>query len=127
MVTGFYILPLAILYIWLSASVIKIRRREKIGLGDGGHPELLKAMRAHANFAEYTPILVIIMLTLELSNAPIWTLHIFGALLVVSRSIHAFGLLKTQGTSYGRFIGMVITFSLLFLGSLATIALALIK
>ena len=58
-------LPIVALYaglnglilLWLAAAVSRIRLRTGIWLGDGGAPELVRAMRGLANFAEYVPLM----------------------------------------------------------------------
>lgn len=52
-----YAVLLALLFIYLSAQTIKVRRRVRVAVGDGGNSEMLRAMRVHANFAELCPSL----------------------------------------------------------------------
>lgn len=82
----------AILHIWLSLRVSGLRRPLKIGFGDGGNEMLLRRMRAHANFAENTPIFLIVLGVLELAiggNLILWTA---GILFILARIAHAFGM-----------------------------------
>ena len=58
----------AILHIWLSLRVGRLRRPLKIGVGDGGNEVLLRRMRAHANFAENMPIFLILLGLIELAG-----------------------------------------------------------
>ena len=51
----FYAAILALLYVCLSARTIGFRRKSRVSIGDGGDQELLRAIRMHANFAEYVP------------------------------------------------------------------------
>ena len=43
------------LLLTLSALVVRQRRRHHVELGDGGVPELERAIRAFGNAAEYAP------------------------------------------------------------------------
>lgn len=126
MITAFYIFPLALILIFLSVKVIGIRRSKLIGLGDGGDPDLLKACRAHGHFIEYVPFLVIIMALLEMSDCSHLALHVYGGALVFSRIAHAVGLFQSAGATWGRFIGMMTTFLLLFFGATGLLVLNVI-
>ena len=55
-IVPFYASLLAALYFFLSLRVIRMRRRERIALGDGENARLERAIRVHANFAEYVPL-----------------------------------------------------------------------
>lgn len=71
MISSFYAAILALLIVWLSLRVIKLRRIKKVRLGDGGEPELQVAIRAQGNATEYVPISLILLVLLELSGAHI--------------------------------------------------------
>ena len=63
---------LTIIFIKLSFAVIGLRRKNKVGLGNGGHDDLERAIRAQGNFAEYVPFGIILIACLELNGAPWW-------------------------------------------------------
>ena len=52
LVTSIIASILTAILIKLSFAVIELRRKNKVGLGSGGHEELERAIRAQANFAE---------------------------------------------------------------------------
>jgi len=82
----------AILHIWLSLRVSRLRRPLKIGVGDGGNEVLLRRMRAHGNFAENAPLFLVLLAVVELatgSNMLLWTA---GILFILARIAHAFGM-----------------------------------
>lgn len=82
----------AILHVWLSLRVSRLRRPLKIGFGDGGNEILLRRMRAHANFAENVPIFLLLLAVLELAtggNLALWSAAI---LFILARIAHAFGM-----------------------------------
>jgi uncharacterized membrane protein YecN with MAPEG domain len=82
----------AILHVWLSLRVSRLRRPLKIGFGDGGNEILLRRMRAHANFAENVPIFLVLLAALELATGG--NLILWGAaiLFILARIAHAFGM-----------------------------------
>ena len=49
----FYAALLGLLFFYLSIRTIGLRRKLKIGVGAKDNEEMLRAMRVHANFAEY--------------------------------------------------------------------------
>ena len=60
-ITAFYGGLLGITFMYLSILVIQGRRSGKISLGDGGDNHFLGVIRAHANFAEYVPLILVPM------------------------------------------------------------------
>ncbi len=110
----------------LSWRVVSLRRRLRIGLGDGGNADLQRAVRVHGNFLEYTPIALLLIALLELNGLePVW-LHAAGVALLVFRSLHAFGLARSTGTSFGRFAGTLGTWVLLAALAVTALVRALI-
>lgn len=113
----------AVFQIVLALLVILRRRAMRVGFLDGGDTALLKRMRAHGNFTETVPSMLLLLLMLELAGLPRAWLWGLGAALVLSRSLHAWGLLGASG-SFGRVAGTVLT--LLVLGAQALAILALV-
>ncbi len=111
MITSIYASLSALLIIKLAFSVIKLRRKNKISVGDGGIDELHLAIRTHANAVEYIPITLMLLLTLELNGAPKMLIHGLGILLIIGRIIHAMGL--SVNNLPKRVLGMQITIGLL--------------
>jgi uncharacterized membrane protein YecN with MAPEG domain len=108
-ISGLYSALLTILVIVLTFAVIRQRQKLHVGLGDGGHESLTRAMRAHGNAIETIPLSLLLLIILEVNQASATSLHIFGSLLFIGRLLHAWGLSQKSGTSFGRFYGMVIT------------------
>lgn len=93
----------------LANVVIAGRRKHKIVLGDAGNSVFNRAVRAHANAAEYIPAGLVGILMLSLfEGLPIWLLHASGASLTVGRILHGFGL-NLGALNVGRMLGMVLT------------------
>jgi uncharacterized membrane protein YecN with MAPEG domain len=119
-ITPLYAGLLAILFLALSARVVQ--KRSNVSLGDGGDPELLRRIRGHANFAEYVPLILLMMAMLEFGGAmPIWLLHLLGVTLVVARVLHGIALSYTAKWKFGRFYGTLLTFIVLLVCGLLCI------
>lgn len=112
-VTSIIASVLTIIFIRLSFAVIGLRRRNKIGLGSGGHDDLERAIRAQGNFAEYVPFGILLIACLELNGAPWWLVAIPGITLIVGRLIHAVGINQPPPDFSKRVLGMKFTFNTL--------------
>ncbi|MCS6180233.1 MAPEG family protein [Shewanella baltica] len=110
MVTGLYASLTGLLIVALAYRVVKLRRGQKIGMGDGGNNALALANRVHVNLIENAPIVLILMLVAEASGLPVFYLHCFGTVWIVARLLHAIGLTQGQGGyHFGRFWGVLLT------------------
>jgi hypothetical protein len=112
-VTPLYAGLLAVLYLVLSYRVVQMRGPGMPSLGDGGNTALMRRIRGHGNFAEYVPLLLLMMGSLELGRLPATWLHALGATLLVARVLHGIALSFTDGWKFGRFWGTLLTFVLL--------------
>ena len=111
-ITATYVAALALLYAWLSLQVVRLRRRCRVGFGDDGNTGLRSAIRAHAHFAEYVPIIALMAAVLEMSGLAATWIHALMGSLVIARLLHPFGMYAKPNTlqfSIGRVGGMVIT------------------
>lgn len=120
-ITAFYASLLALLFIGLSFNIIRLRFQLKIGLGDGGEPSLIKAIRIHGNFSEYMPLALILLAGLELNGVDSLWVHIFGSILFLGRISHAIGLSLSIGTSKPRAFGVISMFLVLLMLAIANI------
>ena len=84
----------AFIIVWLSLNVIRIRRRERVSIGDGGNEQLRVSMAAQFNATEYIPITLLLLFALEFNGASLAIVHAFGIALVAGRIIHAHAMLK---------------------------------
>jgi uncharacterized protein len=112
-VTPLYVALLALWLLVLSARVSQLRMRKRIMLGDGGDSELRRVIRGHANFAEYVPVALLLLLVLEASRFSLYVLHALGVMLLVGRLIHGYALCYTSEWRLGRFWGTLLTFVML--------------
>ena len=104
---------LTIIFVRLSFAVIRLRRKNKVGLGSGGHEELERAIRAQGNFAEYVPFGIILIACLEINGAPWWLVAVPGITLIAGRLIHAKGINMPPPDFSQRVLGMKFTFNTL--------------
>jgi len=109
-VTSIIAAVLTAVFIRLSFNVIGLRRKNKVGLGSGGHEDLERAIRAQGNFAEYVPFGLILLACLELNGAAWWLVAIPGLALIIGRLIHAVGINTPPPDFSKRVLGMKFTF-----------------
>jgi len=114
-----------LLMLVLLMRISQIRHARRIGLGDGGDPELLRRIRVHANFVEHVPIALLLLALLELAGLPAPWLWGLGSTLLLARVLHAAGLSRSAGHSFGRFWGTALTWLVLLVMALAGVWLAL--
>lgn len=100
---------LGFLYFKLSLNVVGYRRKHKVSVGDGGQEDLLRAIRAQGNLAEYAPIALILMACLELNKAPWWVTAILAASFVLGRILHPMGIKDASAPMTMRVRGMQLT------------------
>lgn len=118
-----YASALGLLFARLSWRALTLRRSYKVGVGDGGILDLRKALRAHANFAEYTPITVFLLYMLEAAALyPSVLLHGLSLALCIGRVSHAYGVSQVNENYRYRVFGMVITLAVLSSAALLNLA-----
>lgn len=84
---------LALLLTGLSVYVSRLRLRHQVSFGDGGHKELLVAMRAHGNALEHTTLFAV--LALAAAALPSLSANVLGsccAAFVFARFLHAWAI-----------------------------------
>ncbi|MGY2734420.1 MAPEG family protein [Sphingomonas sp. UYP23] len=115
---GYIMLPIAlvtagaaaIVNLWLAMRTGAIRHQTKISVGDGGNELLIRRMRAHANFIESAPFIVILIALIEFTTGTSLWLWAASALFLVARVVHPLGM---DGMRLGREAGTLVTFALL--------------
>ena len=117
-VTALYAGVLGVYFLWLARLVIAARGRHGISLGTD-HVEVLRAVRAHGNFAEYAPLALLMLALCEANGLPPAALHALGALLVVGRVLHATGIAREPEDFRWRGLGMGLTFAMIGVASVA--------
>ena len=104
-ITAVYALPLAAIYLVLWFRVTQMRAALGISIGDAGNPTLHERIRCHGNFVEWVPMVLILMIIAESLGADAIYVHITGALLVLGRLAHPFGLKAEKATHVLRIVG----------------------
>lgn len=97
-----------ILNIWLALRINAARSASGVYLGDGGSEALQRRMRAQANYVEYTPFVLALILVIELSGKGSWWLGVVAAVYFAGRIGHGFGM-DGGALLKGRFIGTMTT------------------
>jgi uncharacterized membrane protein YecN with MAPEG domain len=113
-----YAAILALLFVYLSFRTIGLRRRLQIGIGHSENPQMLRAMRVHANFAEYAPLALLLIAMVEAQGAASWLVHGLGGLLTLGRLLHAYGVSQVNERFIFRVSGMVMTFNTLIIAAI---------
>ncbi|WP_257539096.1 MAPEG family protein [Sphingobium sp. CFD-1] len=87
----------ALINLWLASRCVRIRMADKAIHGDGGNALLARRMRAHANFIEYTPIVLILFALIEMAlGASLW-LWIGALAYAIARIAHGLGMDAESG------------------------------
>ncbi len=115
--TSLFAALLTLLYIVLAIRIIRLRWRERVGIGTGESLPLKAAVRVHGNFSEYVPLGLILLGLMEFNGASDTILVAMGGLLLIARIFHAIGLTKSIGVSIYRTIGVLGTFSMLLVSA----------
>lgn len=113
----------ALLNLWIATRCARIRISDKVIHGDAGNSLLARRMRAHANYIEYTPIVLILFLVVELAvGASLW-LWIGALVYVVARVAHAFGMDADKPTLW-RAGGALLTWGVMVAMAIAALTIA---
>ncbi len=102
----------AVVNLWLAFRIVPMRLKDNVLIGDDGNQRLQARMRAHANFTEYAPFILILLGLIELAGGSTLWLWIAGAVFVIARIAHAFGMDRTT-SSVPRAGGALATWALM--------------
>lgn len=80
----------------LTYQVIKRRRHEQAATGVPVSKDLERAIRAHGNFVEVTPIFLILLILLEMVDSYLWWVAGLGVCFVIGRLLHARSMLVDE-------------------------------
>ena len=95
----------ALINLWLAIRCGQVRTKEKVDIGDGGNEALIRRMRAHSNFSEFTPIVLILIGVIEYATGTSTWLWVVMSVYMLARVAHAFGM---DGVMKARFAGIII-------------------
>ena len=116
----------SVLFVLLSINVIRARRRHKVAIGAGRNKSVERAMRVHANFAEYVPFALLLITLLELNKANAMLLIALCSALLVGRLVHAFCVSMENERFVYRVSGMAMTFTVILIAALANLAVVIL-
>lgn len=91
-----YAALLALIYIGLGVNTVRQRIRHQVTIGTKGHEPLERAARAHANFGEYVPFALLLLLLLEYAEVARTWIAVLAGILVVARLCHTYSLLVVE-------------------------------
>ena len=61
-ITSWAAIYLTIFYVIISMRIGLNRQKRRLSLGDGGVQEMTRLIRGHANFAEYVPLVLVLLI-----------------------------------------------------------------
>ena len=97
-ITSAYAGILSVIFTLLSFWVVGGRGQYRVLHGDGGQPQLNSRIRAHANFAEYVPMILLLTALYEASGGSRTGVHWLLAPLVLARLLHPVGMLARENS-----------------------------
>lgn len=119
LVTPLFAALFGILYFLLSINVVRHRFSKQVSLGDGDDKYVERAIRIHANFIEYVPLILVLFYFYEIMTLSGSLVFVLGSSLLLARICHVVGMIKPRQFLVLRQIGALVTFSVLLIVSLA--------
>ena len=126
LITPLYAALFALVFVALSVRTLLLRRRFKVAIGTRQQPLLARAARAHANFAEYVPLALLLIYFLEIQTGSRLWVHSLCVALFIGRLCHAYGVSQLEEDFRFRVFGMAMTFTALISAALRLLLDALI-
>ena len=110
LITPAYAAIFALLFVALSLRTVRLRRRLRVAVGDGGDAQLQRAARVHSNFAEYVPFALVLIYFTEIGAAGNAWVHGLCLALLAGRLLHAYGVSQVKENYRFRVASMALTF-----------------
>jgi uncharacterized membrane protein YecN with MAPEG domain len=123
--TALYAALLGLLFTMLTLLVARARMRSRVNFGTGEDRLLERAVRAHGNFAEFVPLVLLSIGLAEGLGLAAWAVHALGATLLLARIGHAIGISREPDVTALRSLGAGLTLAVLLVASLTLLGLAL--
>ena len=98
----------ALVNIWLMIRCGQARSKESVSIGDVGSEFVIRRMRAHANFVESAPFVLILIAALEATSGTNNWLWGLGIAYIIGRLAHGLGM-DGGSLGKGRMVGTLIT------------------
>ncbi len=102
----YYAAALGFLLVLLTYNVLHFRVKAAISSAEDDNAKGDQIARVHANFTEYVPTGLALLIALEWSGAPALMVHFGGAIFTVARYLHAWGYTTNPYASFGRIVGI---------------------
>lgn len=125
-VTILYAGLFGLLLLVLSLNIFREYVRMALGISAGDSELWKRSERAQHSFVEFVPICLLLIFLIEAHGAPRPVLHGLGIMLLVARTLHAYGVGKGSLSNVMRMIGTQTTYLTLMISSLACIYYALV-
>jgi uncharacterized membrane protein YecN with MAPEG domain len=109
----------AIFLVLISFPIANRRRATQLSAGDGGDEKFNRMIRAQANFAEYTPLALIVIGLIEMNGFAQIFVCSLAAAFAAGRLLHLVGMLGPVIPA--RALGMILTFGVLLVGGSALV------
>jgi uncharacterized membrane protein YecN with MAPEG domain len=119
-VTAAYAAILGLIYFALSAWVVMGRAKFRVINGDGGVSGLHRRIRAHANFAEYVPLILLLAALIEAGGGSRTSIHALLLPLTIARLMHPVGMVAKENSRQQymfRAPGAIVTWAVLIAAS----------
>ena len=100
---------LLFIFIALSINAAFTRRKSGLAVGEGDNETLLRAVRAHGNFVEYTPMFLISLFLIDHVSKNCEYILVIGSGFILGRISHATSMFLKKGIL--RITGMFLTFT----------------
>ena len=106
-----YLVTTILLFIFVALSINAAFTRRKSGLavGEADNETLLRAVRAHGNFVEYTPMFLISLFLIDHVSKNCEYILVIGSGFILGRISHATSMFLKKGIL--RITGMFLTFT----------------
>ena len=121
-----YLVTAILLFVFIALSINAAFTRRKSGLavGEADNENLLRAVRAHGNFVEYTPMFLISLFLIDHVSKNCEYILVIGSGFILGRISHSTSMFLKKGIL--RITGMFLTFTTL-LGNFVYLIINLIK
>lgn len=106
-----YLVTAILLFVFIALSINAAFTRRKSGLavGEADNENLLRAVRAHGNFVEYTPMFLISLFLIDHVSKNCEYILVIGSGFILGRISHATSMFLKKGIL--RITGMFLTFT----------------
>ena len=103
--TALYVALNAFVMLVLGMLVARARVVTGTPIGDGGHAQMVRAIRAHGNSTENVPLPLLMLVAVAALGGSFWLVHAVGAPLTAGRVLHGIGVTRSADATVLRFLG----------------------